>query len=376
MPKPFKNLFNADLIAGMGDHLSRHWPAFDRPGFNSACLQGLKTLALKGRSRQILQALIDFLPQPFETTAPILLATLHPNMDAEVSTACLDDTGIAGWAILPMSQYVAERGQDHFELSMHLLKEMTKRFSSEFAIRNFLTSAPQQTLEVLHEWAKDDNHHVRRLVSEGTRPRLPWAKHLTDFIKDPTPILPLLEILKDDPEIYVRRSVANNLNDISKNHPELVVEITNRWLPNATLERKKLLRHACRSLIKAGDQSCLELLGYQAPQVRLEQFNIVTPEVYLGESLQFELCFTSTNLQPQNLILDYIIHHVKANGSTTTKLFKWKTIKLAAGKSHRSQRFHKIKPITTRTYYPGQHGVEIMLNGKSLARADFMLIIA
>lgn len=160
--------------------------------------------------------MIRYLPDNFEKAGEIMLASLgnQPDSDNSVETAAAD--GIYGWAIMPMTHYVGLCGHDHFDLSMMLLKEMTKRFSSEFAIRFFLLKSPTQTLSVLKTWATDPNHHVRRLVSEGTRPRLPWAMQLPAFIKDPSPVINLLEMLKNDNEQYVRRSVANNLNDIAK----------------------------------------------------------------------------------------------------------------------------------------------------------------
>ncbi len=375
MPEPFKSLFNPDLISGMGEHLARHCPNFNRPGFEAACLHGLEALALKERSNQILLALIRFLPENFDQSAQILAATLHTNDNTDISDAHIDDEGIAGWAILPMTLYVAQRGRNRFDLSMTLLKEMSKRFSAEFAIRYFLISDPEKTLKVLSGWTKDNNRHIRRLVSEGTRPRLPWAMRLVDFVRDPTPIIPLLEHLKDDSETYVRRSVANNLNDISKDHPDLVTDIAHQWLVDATPERKKLVHHACRTLVKTGHRRCLEILGYGDPVVRLDRFSVLTPLVNLGETLEFELCFSSESTDSQKLVLDYIVHHMKARGSTTPKVFKWKTVTLAAGKSHQAKRKHRFKPISTRAYYPGLHGVEIILNGKSLVRAGFDLVI-
>ncbi|MBF0358784.1 MAG: DNA alkylation repair protein [Magnetococcales bacterium] len=375
MAEPFKNCFNHDLISGMANHFALHMNTFDRAGFEKNCLNGLESLELKERSEHIVNAMVKFLPTAFPDTAKILMASLHSDEGLDISSATTDNMGIAGWAIMPMSLYVAKHGKNHFTLSMNLLREMTKRFSSEFAIRYFIISEQDRSLKLLHEWCKDKNHHVRRLVSEGTRPKLPWAMYLSEFIKDPSPILPLLENLKDDPCAYVRRSVANSINDISKDHPALVVELASRWLQGADGERKKLLRHACRSLIKAGDTNCLKIFGFVEPMINIDSFKVLNQQINMGDSLEFELSFTSINNQDQNLLLDYIIHHVKANGSTTPKVFKWKTIKLAAKKSHKTKRSHKIKPISTRTYYSGKHSVEVVINGKSFVRSDFELTV-
>ncbi len=164
---------------------------------------------------------------------------------------------------MPMAHYVGLRGHDHFDLSMTLLKAFTKRFSSEFGIRFFLLDDPEQTLSVLKQWTKDEDKHVRRLVSEGSRPRLPWAMRLPLFIKDPAPVIVLLELLKDDNDEYVRRSVANNLNDIAKDHPSVVADIAGQWMQGADKQRQQLIRHACRTLIKQGNKKVLRVFGFK-----------------------------------------------------------------------------------------------------------------
>jgi 3-methyladenine DNA glycosylase AlkC len=274
-----------------------------------------------------------------------------------------------------MTHYVGLQGLEHFDLSMMLLKEMTKRSSSEFGIRFFLLAQPERTLSVLESWVDDSNYHVRRLISEGTRPRLPWAMRLPAFIEDPAPILPLLEALKYDGEEYVRRSVANNLNDIAKDHPDIVARIAGQWLKGADNNRHRLIRHACRTLIKQGHQGTLKALGYGPPRVALEKLLISTPRVAFGTALEFELSLTSTAARAQALIVDYAIHHRKASGATTAKVFKWKTATLAPGATLRAKRKHAIKSITTRVYYPGRHRLEILVNGVSLAIEDFELVM-
>jgi len=230
-------------------------------------------------------------------------------------------------------------------------------------------------LSVLKTWVDDPNCNVRRLISEGTRPRLPWAMRLPAFMADPAPILPLLEALKDDSEEYVRRSVANNLNDIAKDHPDIVARIAGQWLTGADRNRKRLLRHACRTLIKQGHQGTLKALGYGPPRVELEKLGIFTPRVPFGAALEFELWLTSTADYAQPLIIDYAIHHRKASGRTTPKIFKWKTTTLAPLETLRAKRKHAIKKITTRVYYPGAHLLEIFVNGVSIGREDFELVM-
>jgi len=375
MPEPFKNLFSRELIAGMGDHLARAWPGFDRSGFGSAAGQDLESLELKQRSAQITASMATFLPDDFEETATILRASLAPVDECDVNGNEVNRKGIDGWAVMPMADYVGLYGLDHFDLSMTLLKEMTKRSSSEFGIRYLINADPQRALSIVTQWTSDPDHHVRRLVSEGTRPRLPWAMRLPAFIADPKPLLPLLESLKDDESDYVRRSVANNLNDIAKDHPNIVASVAIRWMRKATKERQKLVRHACRTLIKQGHKKALSALGYGTPMVELKDLTILTPEVSFGDALSFELSLTSTSKQSLPLIIDYAIHHRKANGTTTPKVFKWKTITLEKMAAHTAIRKHGIRKITTRAYYPGTHRLELLINGVSFGCRDFELLM-
>jgi len=228
MPEPFKTFFNEHLIHDMGAELVKAWPGFDHEEFVASATNNLDKLELKARSAQITDALATCLPDDFEQAAEIMRASLAPP-DADA----LAGNGITGWAIMPMTHYVGLHGLGHFDISMTLFREMTKRFSAEFDIRHFLLEEPDRTLRVLRRWTCDSDHHVRRLVSEGTRPRLPWAMRLPAFIEDPAPVLPLLEALRDDKEEYVRRSVANNLNDIAKDHPDLVARLAEQWLVDA-----------------------------------------------------------------------------------------------------------------------------------------------
>lgn len=373
MPEPFKNLFSSELIIGIGEQVAKAWPQFDSSSFVSAASENLADLELKQRSAQITDALTTYLPNDYKKSAAILLASLAPAEDCDVGSENVHKNGLSGWAVMPLTHYVGRNGLKHFDLSMTLLKEMTKRSTAEFDIRYFLLDSPQRVLSVLQEWTQDPNQHVRRLVSEGTRPRLPWAMRLPVFIEDPSPLIPLLDALKDDEEEYVRRSVANNLNDIAKNHPELVARIAGEWLKGASKNRQRLVRHACRTLIKQGHKATLAALGYHTPSVKLNHLKILTPKVLFGNALLFELSLASTSKKSQPLIIDYAIYHRKANGTTSAKVFKWKTTTLAPLETHTSARKHPMRKITTRVYYPGTHHLEILVNGVSLGSRDFHL---
>lgn len=372
MAEPFKNMINSEVISNMASQFKNNWPEFDSKGFIVAASKNIDTLELKARTDQVTEAMISYLPEDFKSTGKILLASLGSSEKEQSSTR---KSGITGWPVIALTNYVAQQGANHFDYSLNLLKEMTKCATSEFAIRVFLTKSPEKTLATLKEWTNDSNEHVRRLVSEGTRPRLPWAMHLPIFIKNPSPVIELLELLKDDEHEYVRRSVANNLNDIAKDHPGLVAEIATEWMKDAPKERKKLIRHACRSLIKSGHKQTLDMLGYKTPRIHKTNIDILTPIVTFGEALEFTLSINSKSENNQPLMIDYIIHHQKANGKTSPKVFKWKTSNLAESKTLSITKRHAIKPVTTRAYYPGLHSIEVVINGVSVAKADFELLI-
>ncbi|MCZ4281829.1 DNA alkylation repair protein [Kiloniella laminariae] len=372
----FKDVFfNPEKIGFLADNLKRNYEIFDRESFLAEVLENLQTLELKQRSEHITRTLKRYLPEDFLEAREILLACLHPETEQELADQRSDKSGLAGWMVMPLCDYMAWYGKEHLQVSLAALREMTKRSSSEFAIRHFLVSHREETLEALESWVGDPNYHVRRLVSEGSRPRLPWGMRLSGFVSDPAPLLPLLEGLKDDPEEYVRRSVANNLNDIAKDHPDLVAELAQRWMKSADENRKKLVRHACRSLVKDGHKGALAALGFGEPEVSLERFQVLTPRVVLGQALEFEAIITSTGRLAQNLMIDFAIHHQKANGTTSAKVFKWQSFSLAAGAGKVARKRHGIKPITTRKYYPGRHSVELFANGKSLGIHDFELVM-
>lgn len=373
MPEPFKNFFNPVMIAQMGGHLSRVDHAFDADAFVRLATTGLEPLELKQRSDHIRGALDACLPQTFRRACETMLAALHVDSDVDLSNTEMDDRGIRGWAILPMTDYVAQNGIDDFDFSMDVLKELTKRSTSELAVRAFFLADTDRALRHARAWAEDPNFHVRRLASEGSRPRLPWALRLPMFVENPSPVLPILEALRDDPTEYVRRSVANNLNDIAKDHSDLVADIASHWLDGASSERRKLVRHACRTLIKQGHPAALQALGYGKPELSVTGLSVTTPHVTLGGHLEFSATVHSKSRKTQPLIIDYAIHHRKANGTTSPKIFKWKVMDLPAGESVRLARRHAIKPITTRVYYPGTHHVDIQINGERFARADFEL---
>jgi 3-methyladenine DNA glycosylase AlkC len=370
--EPFKSLFSRDLIATMGAHLAAGEPGFDRAGFEAAASAGLEDLELKARSAQITRALLDRLPADFAAATDLLLATLHPETGGVGDGEASDARGLRGWAVMPMADAGAARGAEDFDRALATLAELTRRFSAEFAVRPLFSADPGRALGWLAAWAGDPDHHVRRLASEGARPRLPWGLRLKVFVADPGPLLPILARLRDDPSEAVRRSVANSLNDIAKDHPDRVAEFARDWLADAPPARVRLVRHALRSLVKQGHPGALAALGYRAAAVE-GRLTVATPEVAFGDALAFALELRETAGAAQRLVVDYAVHHRRANGTTAPKVFKWTTLEIAPGATLRLQRRHAIRPITTRRYYDGPQRLEILVNGAHVAGADFVL---
>lgn len=375
MADAFKNFLSQAVIEQMAAHFSKHSSRFDEQAFIADATKDLDKLELKARSVRISETMIKHFPDDFNEAAPIILSSLATVVNEDGSYEMSESSGIGGWAIMPIDHYVALQGHAHFDRSMSLFKELTKRFTAEFGIRYFLLKSPEKTMAVMRTWAKDENEHVRRLASEGSRPKLPWSMHLTMFIEDPIPVVELLEILKDDEAEYVRRSVANNLNDIAKDHPELVANIAEKWMHNASKNRQRLVRHACRTLLKNGHEKTLKVLGFELPALKHAALIVQTPDVIFGSALEFSLTLQSSVHHPQPMMIDFIIHHQKANGSTSPKVFKWKTATLTPSKTLSMVKKHAIKKITTRVYYPGLHTLEVMVNGVSVGKADFQLTI-
>lgn len=369
-----KDGLDRQAIERLARNLHRAYPKFDEQAFAKDTTQGLASRELKERVQHIIAVLAQHLPDDFERTTRIFLkASQHWDRGDPHDP-------LRSFAAWPIIDYVAVYGLEQPESSLAALRQLTSLFSAEFAIRPFLTTHQQLTLTQIKHWTADPSEHVRRLVSEGTRPKLPWASRLPEFERNPKPVLALLEKLKDDPSEYVRRSVANNLNDITKDHPAIVIETCRRWLRKPSPEperREQIVRHATRTLVKAGHPAVWELLGYTpTPQVQFNRFKLQKRTIQLGEELIFSGMLQSTadpSQAAQRLVVDYAIHHVKANGATKPKVFKLKTLSLSPGETIEISKRHAFRNITTRQYYSGTHSVEVLVNGQSLGQYDFQL---
>ncbi|MBF0287316.1 MAG: DNA alkylation repair protein [SAR324 cluster bacterium] len=364
----FRDVFNATVVQDLAEQIHKTWPEFAKNDFTDSITARLEQFSFGGRNQLIAEQLKVYLPDDFPKAAEILVRSLGPELPQK------ELTGFDGFMIMPQCKFISQNGLEYFDISINALYEMTKRFSAEGDIRLFIKKYPEKTMKLLHQWTNDANCHVRRLVSEGTRPRLPLYSPLPQFKKDPVPVIELLEKLKQDPELYVRRSVANNLNDIAKDNPHIVVETLKAWSTIQEEGTHWIIRHASRSLVKYGNKEMLSLLGYPGnPKISVHHLHIHHPTIKIGETLQFDLEIQSSVKKMQNLMIDYAIHFVKANGKQVPKVFKLAKKKINNCESLKISKKHSFKPISTRKYYPGEHFLEIIINGDSLGTTTFFL---
>ncbi|MEO7962823.1 MAG: DNA alkylation repair protein [Gemmatimonadaceae bacterium] len=366
MADTLKSLFNERMIRSVADDLKKACPALDVRRFMRDALAGLEELELTARGSHVAEVMRLHLPEPYEKAIEIIIASFgaeHANSET---------FGFEPFRYLPHATFIARHGLDHFELSMRAQHELTRRFTAEGSIRPYIVRHPEQTMARLREWTRDPDVHVRRLVSEGTRPRLPWSSRLREFQRDPAPVLELLELLKDDPERYVQRSIANNLNDIAKDHPDLVVEVAKRWMKGATDGRRWIVGHALRSLVKAGHPGALAVMGAGGrPRVEVHGTRLTPKRVALGGTLAFSFELRSTAKSTQTLMVDYAVHFVKSNGERRPKVFKLKKVEIAGGETLQLSGRVSFAPMTTRTSYAGRHSIEARINGVPFPLGEF-----
>ena len=365
-PNAFKNLISAETVQKMASALKKADAKFDQSKFLKVIPQ-LQALELKARVQLISHYMNNCLPKDYLKALKIV-------------TVAMESTEFKGFDLWPVSDWIEKQGLSHGIQSLDAMKILTTKFTAEFAVRPFLIQNPKLAFQYLKKQTSSQNVHIRRWASEGSRPRLPWGQKLKGSIIDPQPGLEILEQLKFDPELYVRKSVANHLNDISKDHPRLVVETLKRWkkvCPQEHLSHLKWIQnHALRTLIKKGDPLALEFLGYGGQlQVQLGDFVINKQSYKLGDDLNFTFVLKSVASKAQNLVLDYIINYKKANGQLSSKVYKLKNIKLEAGEVMKTEKTHRLRRITTRTFYSGLHQIALQVNGQSFKPIDWNLKI-
>jgi 3-methyladenine DNA glycosylase AlkC len=366
-----KSFFSPALVRRLAADIARMHPAFPAAAFVKDACAGLAALELLDRGRHISRAMAAHLPQSYPAAVDVLLRSLGP----EHATDELLGAGMAPFFYLPHLTYVADHGLEHFDLSMRAQYELTKRCSAEASIRSYIASDPERAMKFLHRWAKDDNAHVRRLVSEGTRLRLPWARRVSWLDAHPERVIALLELLRDDPSSMVRRSVANNLNDLGKVQPRLLIETTASWLAGASPQRRGLIEHALRGAVKRGDKAALRLLGYgRKPAVALEDVTLEPPRVRIGGRVALRFALRGTARGSQDLLVDVAVHFVKPRSKTSAKVFKVTRVSLRGGERVSLQATFSLAVHTTRVPHPGTHRVDVIVNGHRLPAGSFDVI--
>jgi len=369
----FKDYWDRDAAKHMAAQIVAVHPSFDQAAFVRRAARKLGELEMMDRVRQFSDALAAELPDDIPAALEIITRSLPPALpDCENVTE--------GWRQWPIGQFIADHATGHLDAAFPAMTELTQRFSSEFAVRPFVVNHQEEVFRRLLKLTGHKNPHVRRWCSEGVRPRLPWGGNIKALIADPSPIFPILDALKDDPERYVTRSVANSLNDIAKDHPERVVDCCRAWANESATdpaERSYVLRHALRSLVKDGHPGALAVLGFGPPKQLQAALGVSPSKIKIGDSVELQAALKTTHGRAQSFVVDYAVHYVRKTqrtSGTTAKVFKWKTFDLPAKGSISLRKKHAMKRTTIRALYPGVHRVTLQINGVDLAEAAFELV--
>ena len=360
MSELLKHRYSEAYVQRLAEGVTMVWPKFDRAGYRRAVLgDGWSTLELKQRMRRLSAMLHRFLPLKY------------PEQLAVLEKVAPSFGGLEG---MLFPDFVEQFGLEHFGPSVRALELFTQHSSSEFAVRPYLVRYGERMLEAMRRWTGHPSEHVRRLASEGSRPRLPWAMALPGFKRDPSPTIPILQALKADSSEYVRRSVANHLNDIAKDHPEVVLKLARNWL-GQNRATDALLKHACRTLLKRGEPRALALFGYGRPaSVVVKALSRSAATLLVGEDLHFSFVVQHRKRQPLALRLEYGVDFVKANGKTSRKIFQITEGLFAPNQSRRFERKHRFRDFTTRRHYAGHHRLVILVNGQTFAETSVRLL--
>ncbi len=357
MAEPLKNVYNKAYIQRLAKELNQAGLSFDQLAFTKKLLAApWKELELKARTTKICQALYQVLPKDYEEACNILIKA---------------GKSFGGYEGMFFPEYVSTYGLDHWNTSLKTLEILTTYSSAEFAIRAFIEKDPTKAMDQMLIWSESPDEHVRRLASEGARPLLPWASQLSLFRKDPSLCLKVLENLKEDESLYVRKSVANHLNDISKDHPALALKVARQWVKSKHPHTLWIVKHGLRTLLKEGNQKALSLFGYaKRSSFQCNSFALDKQLVHLDEHLT--LSFSFEVKKKGCFRFEYALSFLKANGSYTKKVFKISEKELNTG-IHSLEKTHHFKPINTRKYYDGLHFIEFIINGISLEKKAFVL---
>ncbi|GAA4196628.1 DNA alkylation repair protein [Pedobacter jeongneungensis] len=365
MASPLKDLYSPAFYDRLTSALAAAIPDFDKEKFiNKIFTPDFASKELKERMKHTSKVLNGFLPENYPQTIELIKKTI-----AQLRIQGIGEDGLA-YMFLP--DYIETYGINDFENSVEALEFITQFVSCEFAVRPFILKYENQMISRMQQWSLHESHKVRRLASEGSRPRLPWAMGIPFLKKDPTSILPILENLKTDPSEYVRRSVANSLNDIAKDHPQVVLDIAKNWSGLGS-DTDAIIKHGSRTLLKQGHADILKHYGLDDKGILLSDFKILTPEVKIGESLEFSFSIANENPTEQKVRLEYAIYYKKQNGQNTKKVYKISERVYPGGASINVIRKQKFVLITTRKFHVGNHQLSMIINGAEKEISHFEL---
>ncbi|MGW2154421.1 DNA alkylation repair protein [Nonomuraea sp. NPDC001699] len=360
MAQPLKDLINARSVSVLADGLAAVWPSFPHARFTERALAGLAPLELKDRVRHVSAALHDAfqhaLPMPYPQAA-------------ELVRACAARGELDLWSGWPVTDHTAVHGLDHLEAAMATLAALTPYSTGEFAVRPLLDRHRDDALKIMYGWAESPDEHLRRLASEGTRPRLPWASRV-GWLMTPGPTLPLLDLLRDDPSEYVRRSVANHVNDLAKDHPDTALAVLARWRAGGGSHVERVVRHAARGLLRAGHPEALELLGATPGNGSARALVLESDTVAVGGRLTFTVTVTAG--APGPLLLKYAVR--RAGSRRVFHLGE--RVAAAEGAAFTLRKSHSFRPVTTRNEPPGPRELDVIVNGRVAATVPFTLTAA
>ncbi len=365
---PLKNAFNERVIKHLAGEIKKNYKAFKADEFFNETIGKFPALGFLERSKHIMDMLYKYLPAEFTKAAEILIKSLGPELgDDEMGT-------FDSFVVMSQCDFISTYGKAHFDISIKALYEMTKRFSAEGDLRTFLEVDYDKSMKMLHEWCNDSNPHVRRLVSEGTRPRLPLAGRIKRFQKDPKPVIELLDKLKDDSSLYVRRSVANNINDIAKDNPEKAIETLKRWYSSKSKNVHWVVRHASRSLLKSGNEDVLSFLGYPSNSaITVTPVTIDKSNYSVGDKVLISFSISSNEKTKVKLMVDYVINYVKANSKGADKVFKMRDIVISPNQKINIEKAHWLRNTSGRRHFPGKHSVSLQINGTRYPETSFLI---
>ena len=377
MAEPFKNMFNEQFLGRFSGRLKLVIPDFDEREFVSRVIDDeWEDRELLQRCRHISTVLRDFLPPDYKEAIAKILELLAIERESHDYSE-IDDSkfGLAleyGWIL---SDFIQQFGEDDYKTSVKAIETLTQFTSCEFAVRPLIKKYPDKMMAQMLLWSKHKHWAVRRLSSEGCRPRLPWAMALPDLKEDPAPIIPILEILKNDEAKFVRLSVANNLNDIAKDNPETVLALAKKWQGESE-NIDWIIKHGCRTLLKQGSPEAMELFGFGSgnENISIEDFQISKTKIKVGESLEFGFKLINNNDKKIKIRLEYAIYYQKANGSLSKKVHKISEKEYAENSTTPITRKHSFQVVTTRVLYPGLHQVSLIINGSECEKHDFELV--